>query len=409
MRSQQLGARLAHLFDDLAAIGRDPATGGYHRLAWSAADLACRAWFRDAAEQRGLRVETDGNGSQWAWWGAPGPGAIVTGSHLDSVPNGGAYDGALGVVSAFLALDLLRERGVEPRRPLAVVNFTDEEGARFNVACVGSRLMTGVLDPDRARGLRDAGGTTLAEAMAAAGHDPAALGADEPALRRIAAFVELHIEQGRALTDLGAPVGLATEVWPHGRWRFRFEGRADHAGTTRLDDRRDPMLPFASAVLAAREAAAAESALATFGKVVSEPNGVNAIPSAISAWLDCRAPDRATVEAIVARVTAEARRAAGGEAVDVAVDTESYTPATHFDTSLRARLQRTLGGVPELPTGAGHDAGILGERVPSAMLFVRNCTGVSHSPDERAEPADCVAGVEALAAVLHDLVTVDEE
>lgn len=403
MTGDDLTARFARLFDELAAIGRDPATGGYHRLAWSDADLRCRAWFRDAAEQRGLRVETDRNGSQWAWWGEPGDGAIVTGSHLDSVPNGGAFDGALGVVSAFLAIDLLRARGRAPRRPLAVVDFTDEEGARFGVACVGSRLTTGVLAPDRARGLRDAHGTTLAEAMTAAGQDPAALGADETTVSRIAAFVELHIEQGRALTDLAAPVGLATAVWPHGRWRYRFEGRADHAGTTRLDDRRDPMLPFATAVLAAREAAAAESALATFGKVVSEPNGVNAIPSAISAWLDCRAPDREAVEAIVGRVTAAARAAAAGEAVGVEIATESYTPAATFDAALRDRLQRILGGVPELPTGAGHDAGILGARVPSAMLFVRNGTGVSHSPSEYAAPEDCVAGIEALAAILQEL------
>src|SRR5262249_1623195 len=150
--------------------------------------------------------------------------------------------------------------------------FTDEEGARFGVACVGSRLLSGVLAASDARGLRDADGVTLAEAMRAAGADPGGLGRDEDALARIGAFVELHVEQGVALVGLDAPVGVATAIWPHGRWRYTFHGEANHAGTTRLTDRRDPMVPFASAVLAARQAAIRLGTLATFGKVRVDPN-----------------------------------------------------------------------------------------------------------------------------------------
>src|SRR5439155_5798008 len=152
------------------------------------------------------------------------------------------YDGPLGVVSAFAAVDELRARGVAPAKPVAVVAFADEEGARFGVACLGSRLLTGTIEPAGALALADADGVTLAEAMHAAGADPAAAGPDEDLLGRVGAFVELHVEQGRGLVELGAPVGVATGIWPHGRWRYRFTGEANHAGTTRLADRRDPML-----------------------------------------------------------------------------------------------------------------------------------------------------------------------
>ena len=161
------------LWDSLLPIGREPSTRGYRRLAWSAADLQCREWFVGAASERGLDVETDGNGNLWAWWGDPSAGdAVVVGSHLDSVPDGGAFDGPLGVVCAFAALDAVREGGFVAARPIAVAAFSDEEGARFGVACAGSRLLVGALDADRARALRDGDGTTMADAMRAAGHDP---------------------------------------------------------------------------------------------------------------------------------------------------------------------------------------------------------------------------------------------
>ncbi|MDF2705112.1 MAG: allantoate amidohydrolase [Nonomuraea muscovyensis] len=397
-----LRRRFEQVWEALARVG-DGGAAGYHRFAWTPVDLALRGWFEEQAARRGMTYERDRNGNQWAWWGPPGPGAVVTGSHLDSVPGGGAFDGPLGVVSAFLAVDELRERGVTPARPLAVVNFTDEEGARFGVACVGSRLLTGVLSPADARELRDADGVTLAEAMRAAGADPGALGRDEEALARIGAFVELHIEQGRGLADLDAPVGVASAIWPHGRWRCTFHGEANHAGTTRLADRHDPMLPFASTVLAARDSAERLGALATFGKVRLDPNGTNAIPSRVDAWLDGRAPDAETVRAMVAEITDAACTAAAGHGVRVEVVAESTTPVVRFGDELRDRIVAVLGGVPALPTGAGHDAGILSASVPSAMIFVRNPTGVSHSPAEHAGVDDCVAGVAALASVLEQL------
>jgi N-carbamoyl-L-amino-acid hydrolase len=394
------------LWESLLPLGRDAGTGGYRRYSWTEAETACRGWFAKSATMLGLRTDCDRNGNLWAWWGRPGPGTIATGSHLDSVPDGGAFDGPLGVVSAFAAIGQLRQQGFRPVRPVAVAAFTEEEGARFGVACLGSRLLTGAVDPDAARALTDAGGVSLAEAMRAAGRDPVLLGPDEELLATLDAYVELHIEQGRALADLDAPVGIAEGIWPHGRWRLEFTGRADHAGTTRLADRHDPMLPYATMVLAARDAAAGHGALATVSKVMAEPGGANGISSAVRAWLDARAPDEATLELLVEEVSAAARAAADRHEVGFGMRRESVTPLVSFDPGLRDRLSGVLGAAtPVLPTGAGHDAGVLAARLPTAMLFVRNPTGVSHSPLEYADPADCQAGVAALAAVLADLAS----
>ena len=172
----------AEMWSALLPIGRDAGTGGYRRFAWTREDHTLREWFAGECAARGLDLVEDRMGNQWAWWGdpdAPGGAGVVTGSHLDSVPDGGAYDGPLGVISALAAVDRLRAQGFQPDRPIGIVNFVDEEGARFGVACAGSRVITGALPADRALGLRDSDGVSMAEAMTAAGRRPAA-----PGLRR---------------------------------------------------------------------------------------------------------------------------------------------------------------------------------------------------------------------------------
>ena len=401
-------------FDSLWAsiidVGKHASTGGYRRFAWSDADLTLREWFRGCAAERGMDTEEDRNGNLWAWWlpegwvGEP-TDAFVTGSHLDSVPDGGAFDGPLGVVSAFAAVDIVRERGVVPTVPIAITAFSDEEGARFGVACVGSQLTTGALAPGRALGLRDRDGITLAEAMTRAGRLPEHVGADPTLVDRVGVYVELHVEQGRALDLVDAPVAVASSIWPHGRWQFTFTGEANHAGATRLVDRRDPMLAYASSVHSARSCAADLGAVATFGKLEVLPNGANAIPSEIKAWLDARAADEETLATLVAEIEAQARRHSSVDDITLDVFAESITPIVEFPSGPRERLRRALshlGDIPVLPTQAGHDAGILAEKVPTAMLFVRNPTGVSHSPYEFAEADDCNIGAEALADVMAD-------
>ncbi|HEU4997604.1 MAG TPA: allantoate amidohydrolase [Lapillicoccus sp.] len=397
------------MWAELEPLGR-ASSGGYRRYAWTLEDHLLREWFAGQCAARGLDLVEDRAGNQWAWWGDPdavradgSTGGVVVGSHLDSVPDGGAFDGPLGVVSALAAVDALRSAGWRPHVPLAVAHFGDEEGARFGIACGGSRIITGQLAADRALALTDADGVTMAEAMARSGRDPAAMGPDPEMLRRVTAFVELHVEQGRALADPDAydqdrsAVGVGTDIWPHGRWRVDIPGTANHAGTTALADRDDAMLKQAALVLAARAAASRHGCVATVGKIRAEPNGVNAIASHVTAWLDARGAD----EAAVRRVVADLEGAAAPHGATVTE--ESWTPTTRFDPSLVRRLATTLDA-PVLGTGAGHDAGILATAgIPAAMLFVRNPTGVSHSPAEYAEPADCHAGVAALATVLADL------
>ncbi|GGK87318.1 allantoate amidohydrolase [Mangrovihabitans endophyticus] len=387
----------AALWAQINPIGRAADDGGgYLRYAFGAADMALRDWFRGQADRRDMPVTEDGNGNLFAWWGSPwADGTVLTGSHFDSVPHGGGYDGPLGIVSGLLAVDVLRNRGVTPDRPLAVAAFAEEEGARFGVPCLGSRLLTGALDPADAAKLTDAGGVSVAEAL---GRTPA--GARPDLLDRLSAVVELHVEQGRALD---APVGVASAIWPHGRWRFDFAGTGDHAGTTRMADRHDPMLTYAYTVLAANKEARLSGAQATMGRIVVEPNATNAIPAVVRGWLDARAADAATLDQLVAAVRTRAADRARRDGTRVEMHTESRSAEVSFDPVLTRRLSALLGDAPILPTGAGHDAGVLSTHVPTAMLFVRNPTGVSHAPGEHASDADCAAGVAALARVLEDL------
>jgi N-carbamoyl-L-amino-acid hydrolase len=402
-----------HCFGGLAAIGRDPG-GGWTRLAWTEEDRAARAWFEAQAADRGLTVERDSAGNLWAWWGGPSTDAgaegqvVAVGSHLDTVRGGGAYDGALGVVSALLAVGELIMRGVEPRRPVAVVAFADEEGGRFGVPLFGSRVLTGALAPADLLERVDEHGTSVAGALAAAGIDPEGFGPDPARVGRLAAFVELHVEQGRGLADLGQPVALATAMWPHGRWRLTLSGEANHAGTTRLADRRDPMLGLAAAVLAARAAATELEAVATVGRVLVEPNSANSVPERVSAWLDARSGEDQRLDWLLAAFEAAVEDAAGRNGLTAELAGESRSPGVEFDRALTDRLDARLRATglepPRLPTAAGHDAGALAAAgVPTAMLFVRNPTGTSHSPAETAEVDDCLVGVEALAAVIEEL------
>jgi N-carbamoyl-L-amino-acid hydrolase len=435
---------VAALLGEIAGIGRDERRGGYSRHVFDEHEARLREWFTGHAVRLGLTVFPDGNGNLWAWWGDPGPGAVLTGSHLDSVPGGGAYDGPLGVASALAAASRLRAARERPPRPFAVVVFAEEEGSRFGRACLGSKLASGQADPAAAREYRDAAGVTFGEAARAAGIDPAGLG-PVPWAAQASCFVELHVEQGRALADLGQPVAIATSILAHGRWTLRFAGQGNHAGTTVMAGRRDPVVAAARTVLAARELALAAdnskvpeasratgdvasyadnskmrgsavasgsavagraiAARATIGRAELIPGGANVIASRATLSLDCRAHDDASLEALVAAISEQARSAAAAEGCTVAITQESALGLVEFDEPLRTRIAGLLPGAPLLATGAGHDAGVLADLIPTAMLFVRNPSGVSHAPGEGASDDDCRAGVAALTSVLGDLLS----
>jgi beta-ureidopropionase / N-carbamoyl-L-amino-acid hydrolase len=391
------------MLSDIADIGQDP-SGGYRRFTLTDSEQELGEWFESTAAALGLDVELDRNGNRWAWWGdASGEGAVVTGSHLDSVPRGGPYDGPLGVVSAFSAIHAMKLSGVTPQRPLAVVCFAEEEGGRFGVACLGSRLATGAISAERALSLRDADGISLAEALTRVGRKPRDIGVDSIRMSRIAMFIELHVEQGRALVDQQQPLAIGTRIWPHGRWRYDFTGRADHAGTARMTDRDDPMQGLAALIRVARDRALMVDSpntptRATVGRVQVLPNAINAVPHEVQAWLDARAWSDQALEELVAAITSEVPQALVFE--------ESRTSEQHFDSGLVHNLASILDTAPLLDTGAGHDAGILSDAgIPSAMIFVRNPSGISHAPEEHAEDSDARIGAEGLADVLTRLVT----
>ena len=383
------------MWRDLAPVGRSAASGGYFRQPFTSAEREAASWFREECAARSLEIEVDPFGNLVGWW-RPAPGrGILTGSHLDSVLDGGAYDGPLGVVSALAAVDVLRDRGVTPNRPLGIGVFVEEEGSRFGIACLGSRLATGTTTWDDARVLRDREGTSLEDALGDVERGDADL------LAEVDVFVELHVEQGRDLVHRDVPVGGASGIWPHGRYRFEFTGEANHAGTTRMEDRHDPMLTYAMTALAANKQARLSGQRATFGRLDVRPNGTNAVPSSVTAWLDARADSAEHLEGLVANIERLGRERADRDGTTLRVTAESVSPAVHFDAALSEKVAAPAGW-PVIPTMAGHDAGVLSAAgVPTAMLFVRNPTGVSHSPEEFADTADCLAGVDALADTLE--------
>ncbi len=392
------------LWSGLHPVGRSAASGGYFRQPFGTAERECHAWFVEQCALRGLRVEHDGNGNTIGWWepeldaGLP---VVLTGSHLDSVLDGGAYDGPLGLVSALAAIDLMRDRGVSPARALGVAVFAEEEGSRFGLACLGSRLAVGITRPDQAAALRDRDGVALPDAMATAGIEPA-LGRSTW-LDRVGCYLELHVEQGRDLDLRDEPVGLASAIWPHGRYRFDFTGQANHAGTTAMGDRHDPMLTYAMTALAANKQARLAGARATFGRVDVGPNATNAVPSRVTGWLDARCETEEALSSLVAAIETQARERADRDGTLLELTAESVSPAVNFDVALTERLL-ALGSRPVIPTAAGHDAGVLSAAgIPTAMLFVRNPTGISHCPAESAGMSDCLAGVNALADALTEL------
>src|SRR6478672_6026572 len=346
------------MWRDLAPVGRSSTSGGYFRQPFTGPERELAAWFAEQCAARGLVLERDRFGNTVAWWrppGAEGP-AVLTGSHLDSVLDGGAYDGPLGVVSALAAVDVLRDRGVTPARPVGVGVFVEEEGSRFGLACLGSRLATGATDWSHARALRDRHGVPLEEALGEQGlevEDP------RPWLDpgRVGCFVELHVEQGRDLVDRGRAVGVASRIWPHGRYRIDIAGEPNHAGTTRMEDRHDPMLTYAMTALAANKQARVAGQRATFGRVETTPNSTNSVPSEVTAWMDARCESDEQLAALVDAITRQATERAERDGTSLTVTAESVSGAVDFAPDLAARIatDHEGGDWPVIPTQAGHD------------------------------------------------------
>jgi beta-ureidopropionase / N-carbamoyl-L-amino-acid hydrolase len=382
--ANELRERLAGL--EPIGLGADGTT----RLAWTPELAAAEEWFREQARAARLRVERDPAGSLWAIPDAEGPW-LGTGSHLDSVRSGGRFDGALGVAAGFAVAERLPDA--------AVVAFADEEGARFNTPTFGSRALVGRLDTEVLDRTDDAG-IALRDAMRSAGADPDALGEARQWRFRLRVFVELHIDQTRDLAAVGAPAGAVWSLASRMRLAVTFAGSADHAGTTRREERRDALAAAARLIVAADELAGDDrDFLVTATRMLVEPNAFTTVPSGVRLWIDGRTPDPERLVAWRDALAARAGELDSETGVEIELTTASHSGSVAFDRDVLA----AMGDLPGLVCFAGHDAGILAPHTPAGMIFVRNRTGVSHAPEEEVDMEDAAIAANALLATLKRL------
>jgi allantoate deiminase len=392
--------------DELARIGHGP-DGGVTRVAWSPELFDAYAWIGDRLRELGLSVEVDPAGNLLAKWEAGSGKPVLVGSHLDTVPSGGRFDGVLGVVAALHAVRLLKHEGFEPARPLWIVAFMDEEGTRFNAALFGSRAFTGE-DVTGLGDRLDASGTSLREAMVAAGHDLDRAGEADCAAD-IGAYFELHIEQGPVLDAEGIEIGVVTSIVGLRGYRVRLHGEANHAGTTPMGLRRDALAGAARIALELREAARSREAVtANVGKIAVEPGGANVVPGLADFTIDVRATTPAGMAELEALVEEIVTRVAAEEGLQADLEPTFSLEPLELDPALVDVVERAAGaeGATSLrmPSGAGHDAMLVGRRAPAAMIFVPSRRGISHSPEEYSSPAHVELGMRVLADALRQVL-----
>ena len=396
-------ARLERHLNELSAIG---GTGpSVTRLGLGPDEQRARDLLGGWLRARGAAVRRDAAANVYGRFGGPGP-AILVGSHIDSVPEGGRFDGALGVLCAVEAIEALLDDGTRLRRPVEVVGWCDEEGARFGIGLFGSCAAFGRL-PDRAATRADKSGVTIADALRMIGESGDPTTAARPS-SDFAAYLELHIEQGPRLADAGIPLGVVSDIVGILHARVTVHGRQDHAGATIMSARADALAASAEMVLAVEAAARAlPDAVGTVGEVAVRPGAKNVVPGECVFSLDLRARNEETVEALSREVRAGIRRIGDARGVKSTIDVLTRVPAVPLDVKLRDLFLRSAKEVgvdaPELFSGAGHDAEnaqLAG--VPTGMLFVRS-TGGSHNPNELATLDDAVLGARALALALKEL------
>ncbi len=405
------------LWADIEALARitDPARP-YTRRSFSALHAEGRKWLIAQMEGAGLATSVDAGGNLVGRLegSVPGLAPIVTGSHSDTVGGGGRFDGIAGVVAALEVARVLNARGKRLRHPLEVIDFLAEEPSEFGMSCIGSRALAGELSA-AALEARGPSGDTLAQAMARAGANPAKLSGPLRKPGSVAAFFELHIEQGPVLEKSRIPIGVVTEIVGIKRLDVTLEGRPDHAGTTPMHLRRDAMLGAAEVVRWVREAAQARVRgahyfVATVGRVAIEPNNSNVVPARVTLSVDARSNDSAVLEDFARALEAYCASGLPADGVPARVQEVSTSPPTVCDARLRAILRDACDSqkLPstELPSGAGHDAVYMAKVGPAAMIFIPCRDGRSHFADEWAEPLHLRQGASVL---LEAILRCDED
>jgi beta-ureidopropionase / N-carbamoyl-L-amino-acid hydrolase len=386
----------------MAEIGKTPA-GGVRRLALSDEDRAGRRLFAEWVAAAGLVLRVDDLGNMYARRAGGDAAAepVVFGSHLDTVPTGGRFDGVLGVLGALEVIRALNDAGIQTRAPLEIVNWTNEEGARFAPAMLASGVVSGRFTREEAYASRDADGRAFGDELARIGYR----GDEANRLCACAAYLELHVEQGPILERAGAQIGVVEGIEGISWNRVEVAGRAAHAGPTPLADRRDALLAAARLVLLARDAAERlEGVRTTLGRLDVFPNTVNVVPGRVEMTLDIRCPRDAGLEEAIRAADEACGAVAEMDRVEVRRTEFWRSPVTPFAAAVVAGVagaaERRGFSAKRLWAGAGHDAKYMADRYPTAMIFVPSKDGLSHNEAEWTPPEDCARG----AAVLLDAV-----
>ena len=397
--------------EELAEFTAEPGAAGVTREVFTAPYMAACQWLAGLMEQAGLAVRSDSFGNLFGRLEGEDPAAavVMSGSHIDTVPDGGRFDGTLGVLGAIEAVRQLRAGDWRPRRSVEVVAFAGEE-PRFGKGCIGSRAMTGTLARDALETLRDRSGTTLAEAMRACGLDPDELAAAQIDPKRVHAFVELHIEQGVVLETRGLPIGLVTHIAAQHAMRVVMRGEPGHAGATPMGLRRDALAAAAEVVLAVErlaQQAPSGTAVGTVGAIGARPGAINVVAGEAELLVDIRDRELGarteTLEALLGEIEAIAARREVGYEIETISSDEPLTASPLVLGAAREACDRLAVEYTEMISGAVHDSIILGRQVPIGMIFVPSRAGVSHSPLEYSEPEDLERGALVLAETLRGL------
>lgn len=397
--------RLAATFERLAEIGGE-SDNGVSRLAFTSEERQAHTLVAGWMAEAGLSVRTDAFGNTiGVRQGRRGElPAIGIGSHVDTVPHGGRFDGAVGVLGALEVVRMFNETSTLTEHPLWLVVFASEEGARFGEACLGSKAAMGLLESADLDRMRDASGCSLSAAMRQVGFDPTAIAGARWGRDLVAAFVELHIEQGRVLEAEQKKIGLVDAVAGNTRVRLAMRGRTDHSGATPMHYRKDSLAAAAEVILATESMAndpRRRATVATVGRLDVYPNFITAVPGQVVFYLDVRDIDSDRQRATTQDIVAVAQQVAARRGIDLDYEVISDTSPTVLPMWLRGLttdVSRRLG-LPHrvMSSGAGHDAAILSRSIPAAMLFIPSHEGISHAPDEWTNIEDIADGVRALA------------
>lgn len=415
-------SRLRTRIDTLAAVGRHP-DGGATRLPFTEPHGHARRVVASMMADAGLEVGQDEFANVVGRWDRAGnddlrgdlrgdlAGALLCGSHLDTVPHGGKFDGALGVMAAIESVQAMREAHYRPRHPCYVVAFADEEGAAFGMGTLSSRCVVGEVGRERFAAMRDESGRSLAEHLAAAARAFPRLLLPE----RVAAYLELHVEQGPELHSSGKRVAAVETITGIARARAVFTGRANHAGTTPMNKRADALWGAAELTLAIRNAAIASEGrtVANVGRLLVFPGAANVVPGRVELSVELRSPDVDRLHAVRAHVQRTAADIAGRLGVSVELDQWDQADPQPLDARVRKaviQVMQSRGHEPVvMPSWAGHDARVLAPYVPAGMIFVPSIDGISHSPHEHTSWEDVEEGAQVLLETLLLLDSVDGE